>query len=609
MLTNNQPKGAADIGLEHLQSARFAEAVEFFDKALQINPHDIDSLRHKAEAMVNLGEEDGAVICYEEVCKLQPEDALSWVEKGDLLTWLNRLDEALASYERATTLDSTSADIWRKKGLVLRNSQRYEEAHLCYDHALRIKARDPENWWGKGDVFLDQGQPEKAFECFAKGQLVDSAAVYGAAAWSERGNGVFDSGNPAEALHYYEKSIECDSNHVWGWRGKGLALEALKRVDEALQCFDRALELAHDDDVKKATVWLEKGNVLLDQKQYPEAAVCYDNAIRINPDNFLAWMNKGTVLRNQEKYSEALVPLDKAIEVGGQESQDSEAWASKGFCLAKIGKFDEAIRCYDKAIELAPNSIWALNDKGYVLIQMKRHRDAIQVLERAIALDSREILPRSNKAVALRALGLLREAQRYLEESAEVVTDRYQAYLELGNLLADYGDDQMKAIETYRKALEIRPDDPYAIAATSECLVKLGRYSEARQTAQKADQNVNDELLRCVTAYLVTVTYALEGDRVNWNAAFEEFLRRFKVADPAGTYRKIGESWNYNGLWRTIARSGAEDLTKFLLLTLIDLQIGNVEPSAMAFFRKIPELETAASEPLPEIALNKARLN
>ena len=46
-----------------------------------------------------------------------------------------------------------------------------------------------------------------------------------------------------EALVSFDRALELDVNDKWAWASRGDALDTLKRFEEALESFDRAIEL------------------------------------------------------------------------------------------------------------------------------------------------------------------------------------------------------------------------------------------------------------------------------------------------------------------------------------------------------------------------------
>ncbi len=65
-------------------------------------------------------------------------------------------------------------------------------------------------------------------------------------------------------------------------------MDDLGRYDEAIRCYDTALEI----NPEYAYLWNGKGNALYDLGRYDEAIRCYDKALEINPEYKLAKKNR-----------------------------------------------------------------------------------------------------------------------------------------------------------------------------------------------------------------------------------------------------------------------------------------------------------------------------
>ena len=68
-------------------------------------------------------------------------------------------------------------------------------------------------------------------------------------------------------------------------------------------------------DPQYAVAWIYKGNALYNQHKYDEAIQAYDKAIEIDPDTCTAWNNKGIAFDDVGKYDEATQAYDKAIKM------------------------------------------------------------------------------------------------------------------------------------------------------------------------------------------------------------------------------------------------------------------------------------------------------
>lgn len=96
--------------------------------------------------------------------------------------------------------------------------------------------------------------------------------------------------------------------------------------------------------------WVNRGITLYNQGKYDEAIKCYDKAIELNPQAAEVWYNKGTVFsKNLSRYGEAIQCFDKAIELN---PQYIDAWYNRGQALKALGRTTEADAAFAKAKEL-----------------------------------------------------------------------------------------------------------------------------------------------------------------------------------------------------------------------------------------------------------------
>ena len=89
------------------------------------------------------------------------------------------------------------------------------------------------------------------------------------------------------------------------------ALNNLKRYEEAITCYDKALEI----NLLNEYAWTGRGNVLLRLKRYEEAITHYDKALEINSSLEYALRSRGLYYLMLQQYDEALKDLNHAIEL------------------------------------------------------------------------------------------------------------------------------------------------------------------------------------------------------------------------------------------------------------------------------------------------------
>jgi len=104
-------------------------------------PNHTTVLLGKGQTLLNLGQPEGALGCFEEVLAMEPDNAEVHLRKGMALERLKRLDEAVACCDRAIALDRSLTQAYLCKGGLFNQQERYSEALECYEQALRTEAK------------------------------------------------------------------------------------------------------------------------------------------------------------------------------------------------------------------------------------------------------------------------------------------------------------------------------------------------------------------------------------------------------------------------------------------------------------------------------------
>jgi tetratricopeptide (TPR) repeat protein len=97
----------------------------------------ISLLLGKGQALLNLGQADQALQCFDAVLALDPTNAEGLVRKGSALERLDRLEDAIACYDRAIALNHSLTLAYLQKGSACNRLERFDEALQCYEQALR----------------------------------------------------------------------------------------------------------------------------------------------------------------------------------------------------------------------------------------------------------------------------------------------------------------------------------------------------------------------------------------------------------------------------------------------------------------------------------------
>ena len=299
-----------------------------------------------------------------------------------------------------------------------------------------------------------------------------------AKAWLRKANAFFDEERYEEAIPCYDKALEKDPKNKWGWINKGLALAELERQEEAMLCLEKAIEMYP----KSAQVCYSKGLALTTLGKFEEAIAAFGRAIELKPDFADAWNYKGIALAEMEMYEEATYAYDKAIVISPKYLW---AWNNKGLALSRLNKYDETINAFDKAIELDPKETVTWNNKGTALNNIGKYEEALVAINKAMELDSKNIYAWSNKGYVLTQQGKYEEAILAFDEAIKLDPQDAFSWHTKGDALHKQGKHD-EAIQSYDRAIELDSKNPYTWNNKGDTLAKQGKHDEALQALEKA---------------------------------------------------------------------------------------------------------------------------
>lgn len=132
-----------NMGVVFSLLGRMEEAIELYNRALEINSDDYDSLRQKGVSLSELGKQEEAIEWIDRALKINPNDYLSLREKGVILSRMGKIEEAIKFFDCAFKINPDDYSILGDKGVALNKIGKHKEAIACFDHILEI---NPDDW-------------------------------------------------------------------------------------------------------------------------------------------------------------------------------------------------------------------------------------------------------------------------------------------------------------------------------------------------------------------------------------------------------------------------------------------------------------------------------
>lgn len=231
------------LGVIACQTAQPARALEWIDRAIQVDPTFADAHINRGGALHSLGQYQAAIESYDTAIRLNPANADTHYNRGNALHALHQFQAAVESFDRAIQLKPSFADAWNNRGNSMLSLRQFAEAVASYDHAVQLNPRHAEAFHNRGSALNILQQ------------------------------------YPA-AIASYDQALQLNPAYADAWNNRGAALHVLLDHQAAIASFDQALRL----NPNHADAHNNRGNSLLALKKYPAAVESYDRALHVNPN-------------------------------------------------------------------------------------------------------------------------------------------------------------------------------------------------------------------------------------------------------------------------------------------------------------------------------------
>ena len=436
------------LGAIRLRQERLAEATQYLQEAIRLEPRLLGAHLSLAEVYIQQGRQERALEVFRRVLELDPNNATARMalaraatEKGNYARSLELAKPALAAFRDSPeglyilgtdylkTGDRANAarlaEDWRRLGDVphagsvrfaelLAGGGLVAEAIGILEHAQKPGPPSYELAFALGGAYLLSGDKARALEAYdlALGVKPDSVlALRQAGALAER------QGELERSLSYWLRARKIagdDPEILLGFGRVCLKMDLLedaepaltraasqrpgeprfqyplaavkvgKKQHEAAQALVEPLVKARPDD---AQLQYALGSVLYIQGHLEEAAARLRESFRLQPEQLASPYYLALIARDQGHDREAMLSLEGLVR---RYPDHAPSYEALGGLLMNERRYPEAETHLRKAVQLAPESVKANYQLGLLLARMGRREEADRQLERAKSLREKD---------------------------------------------------------------------------------------------------------------------------------------------------------------------------------------------------------------------------
>ncbi|NXG27648.1 TMTC1 protein, partial [Dromaius novaehollandiae] len=306
------------------------------------------------------------------------------------------------------------------------------------------------------------------------------------------GNLLKSQGKKEEAIILLRDSIKYGPEFADAYSSLASLLAEQERLKEAEEVYKAGIE-----NCPESSDLHNNYGVFLVDTGAPERAVShYRQAIRLSPTHHVAMVNLGRLYRSLGQNKEAEAWYKRALKV----SRKAEILSPLGALYYNTGRYEEALQVYREAVSLQPSNKEIRLALAQVLAMMGRTKEAEKMTnhilyEDAECLECYRLLSAiySKQEHYAKALEVIDKALQLKPKDPKVISE---LFFTKGNQLREQNLLD-KAFESYKRAVELNPDQAQAWMNMGGIEHIKGNYITARSYYEKALQLVpNSKLLK-----------------------------------------------------------------------------------------------------------------
>jgi tetratricopeptide (TPR) repeat protein len=318
------PEALENEADQYYAEGNLHQAIEVYEKAILVNPHDPDLHVKLAHTLILAGQYEIAQTSAQNALLLNPENPKALAELGWALSFLGDIIGAEEALEQAIELDPTNVEAHAYYAEVMMDQDFVEDASFHSKEAVKLNPNSLEARRARGYVLFLTGNYKEAEEEFLTALEINDRVA---------------------DLHLY----------------LGMVYRAQSRLDEAIDEFNLADTFDPNNpypDVYISRIYLYLG-------EFAKAAQFAKSAVEDDPNNPRRYGNWGVALYKNRQYQEAIEAFSYTVHGGTTSEGDvvmglpldydvAEYFAMYGLALAYTRRCSEAIPIFQTLIAGVP---------------------------------------------------------------------------------------------------------------------------------------------------------------------------------------------------------------------------------------------------------------
>ncbi len=439
---------------------QYQEGLRVLNIQHQLHPQDDNLLSTMADAYEKTNDYQKALAIYDTLQQWQGQSVELSSAKLKAYQALNDTTGAIHEMRALLASAPTNADYNLAMGKMLFMFGYRDSAMVYYDKAQQYEPDNGLTYLTKAEYYLALGDTlnydRQTYQALVSTDLDVESKLQILVNYTKTLLSAKDTTHRTD--HLFDVLIE---QHPLEPQIRVLYSEYLMVIDNnegAAEQIDYALNL----DPTNKELWTRLMAYYLYAGNYEKAIEVGDKAIRLNPDNVELYSYLGSSCYSVKQYDKAIEVYDKALAILDSTQVDDRSNLLSGKADVKFAMGDTiaAFALYDQSLDLNPDNPGTLNNYAYFLALSNRDLDkAERMSAKTIVEDAANPTYLDTYAWVFYMRKEYTMAQLYIEmainNEEQPTSELFEHY---GYILLANGDKQ-KALEQWRKAIELKPDN------------------------------------------------------------------------------------------------------------------------------------------------------
>jgi tetratricopeptide (TPR) repeat protein len=216
------------------------EAMEYYRKALAINPNYEDALNNLGYALAGEKKYAEAIPYYEAALRVRPDQVEVHNNLGNAFADTGKIDEAIKQYTFVLQQNPEHADAHNNLGIALAMQGKLDEAVSHFHEAIKYKPGYASAHSNLGNAFAAQHKLDQAVSEYQESLRLNPSDPQ---AHNNLGNVLAEQGKLEAAIPQYKEALRLEPNNPEAHYNLGMALSRQDKHAEALTHFSEAVRL------------------------------------------------------------------------------------------------------------------------------------------------------------------------------------------------------------------------------------------------------------------------------------------------------------------------------------------------------------------------------